>query len=110
VHEEKVDIADVIDEERLVAGRHEVSCLLVRAITDLRKREKLAMKLRSISVRFSSRWDPCSGQPPCLLDNNPEDHLHTFGIAAWPLNLRRTRLSIPLGFLQLGSTHLKRSL
>jgi hypothetical protein len=31
-------------------------------------------------------------------------------MAAWPLNRRRTRLSMPLGFLQLGSTHLNRSL
>lgn len=30
----------------------------------------------------------------------------TEGIAAWPLNRLRTRLSIPFGFLQLGSTHL----
>ena len=34
----------------------------------------------------------------------------TFGMAAWPLNLLRTRLSIPFGFLQFGATHLKRSL
>ena len=34
----------------------------------------------------------------------------TDGIAAWPLNRLRTRLSIPLGFLQLGSTHMNRSL
>lgn len=35
--------------------------------------------------------------------------VHTDGIAAWPLNLLRTRLSIPLGFLQFGSTHLNLS-
>ena len=37
VHEEKVDFADIVDKERLVAGGHEVSCLLVRAIADLRR-------------------------------------------------------------------------
>lgn len=35
---------------------------------------------------------------------------HTLGMGAWPLNRLLTALSIPLGFLQLGSTHLKRSL
>jgi hypothetical protein len=31
---------------------------------------------------------------------------HTEGITIWPLNRLRTLLSIPLGFLQLASTHL----
>lgn len=30
--------------------------------------------------------------------------VRTFGIAAWPLNRRLTRLSMPLGFLHDGST------
>lgn len=35
MHEEEVDVARVLDEEGLVAGRHEVSGLLVGAVTDL---------------------------------------------------------------------------
>lgn len=36
MHEEKVDIAGVVDEEGLVAGRHQVAGFPVRAKTDLR--------------------------------------------------------------------------
>lgn len=35
VHEEKVDVADVVDEEGLVAGWSEVTSLLVRAVPNL---------------------------------------------------------------------------
>ena len=35
VHEENINVADVIDQEGLVAGRHHVSGLLVGAITNL---------------------------------------------------------------------------
>ena len=35
VHEEKVEVAGVVDEECLVAGRHHVTSLLVVAIADL---------------------------------------------------------------------------
>lgn len=35
VHEEKVELADVVDEESLVAGRHHVAGLLVGTVTDL---------------------------------------------------------------------------
>ncbi len=35
VHEEEVDVFGVVDEESSVAGRHHVSCLFVRAETDL---------------------------------------------------------------------------
>jgi hypothetical protein len=34
---------------------------------------------------------------------------HTEGMTIWPLNRRRTRLSIPFGFLHADGTHLKRS-
>ena len=36
VHEEEFDVADVVDEECLVAGRHHVACLLVAAVANLR--------------------------------------------------------------------------
>jgi hypothetical protein len=35
VHEEKVELADVVDEESLVAGGHHVAGLLVGTVTDL---------------------------------------------------------------------------
>jgi hypothetical protein len=35
VHEEELDVLDVADAERLVAGRHHVAGLLVGAIADL---------------------------------------------------------------------------
>lgn len=35
VHEEEVHVADVVDEEGLVAGRHHVAGLLVAAVSDL---------------------------------------------------------------------------
>ena len=35
VHEEKVEVAGVVDEEGLVAGRHHVAGLLVAAVADL---------------------------------------------------------------------------
>ena len=36
VHEEEVDIVGVVDEESLVAGRHQVTGFLVRTVADLR--------------------------------------------------------------------------
>lgn len=35
VHEQKLDVVDVVDEEGLVAGGHHVLGLLVRAVADL---------------------------------------------------------------------------
>lgn len=35
VHEEKVEVTGVVDDESLVAGRHHVAGLLVGAVTDL---------------------------------------------------------------------------
>lgn len=35
MHEEKVELADVVDEESLVAGGHHVTGLLVGSVTDL---------------------------------------------------------------------------
>jgi hypothetical protein len=37
VHEEEVDVAGVVDDERLVATGHEVAGLLVGSVTDLRR-------------------------------------------------------------------------
>ena len=87
VHEEEVNIASVLNEERLVAGGHHVASLLVRAIADLYHRN-------------SCQHSPDS--KPRIQD--PEQH--TEGMAIWPLNLRRTRLSIPFGFRQLEGMHL----
>ena len=47
VHEEEVNIADVADEESLVAGWHHVASLLVGSETDLRKK-KVSSMFRSI--------------------------------------------------------------
>lgn len=86
VHHEELEVLDVVDEEGLVAGGHHVAGLLVGAVADLGA-------VRMLRVRDSER----------------EHGQRTEGMAMLPRKRRRTRLSIPLGFLQLGSTHLKRS-
>lgn len=88
VHEEKFDIAGVVDKEGLVAGRHHVACLSVGSVTNLQ---------RSLSVLFL--WPVRTLEPS----------IRTFGMTAWPLNRLRTLLSIPFGFLHDGSTRIKRS-
>lgn len=118
MHEEEVNIAGcillarvrgpgdrvfrtVVDEESLVAGRHQVAGLLVGAIADL------CCGIPSAKVRVASRLashvSPLSEQRQFLLFYFRRV-VRTLGIAACPLNLLRTLLSIPLGFLHDGST------
>lgn len=88
VHHEELEVLDVVDQEGLVAGGHHVAGLLVGAVADL----------GGVFVRERSPRG-----------RNPARQERTEGMAMLPRKRRRTRLSIPLGFLQLGSRHLKRS-
>ena len=101
MHHQKLDVLGVADEESLVAGGHHVAGLLVGAIANLQ----------------------FAGQRPVLYSKRKASHVpalkpsmryfgivRTEGMAMVPRKRRRTRESIPLGFRQLGSTHLKRSL
>ena len=118
VHEEELDVVDVVDEESLVArGRH-VAGLLVGAIADLE------VAIESVSQCFSVRRaypsispaptspPPVSpSQTPRLGTNPPQDEWpRTEGMARLPLNRLRTRLSIPLGLRHAASRHLNLSL
>jgi len=97
VHEEEVDIADVVDEEGLVAGWHHVAGLLVGSETNLNR----AMSALSLNITT-----------PIVFPNNQllMASKRTDGITIWPLKRLRTRLSIPFGFLHDGSTRMKVSL
>ena len=95
VHEKKLDILGVLNEEDLVAGGNEMSRLLVATETDL---------LNGIQVRLHSSSGKLAKCSICEIRKE-----HTPGITAWPLNRLRTRLSIPLGFRHDGSTHLNLS-
>lgn len=52
VHEEEVNIADVVDEESLVARWHHVASLLVGTETDLRKKVSPIFSKHSIEGRL----------------------------------------------------------
>ena len=82
VHKKELDVLDVADEEGLVARGHHVAGALVGAIANLEDQPRSATSL-------------------CHVDSY---HLFTWGMGAVPLNRRRIRLSIPLGFRQLEST------
>ena len=98
VHQEEVDIADVVDEESLVSGWHHVAGLLVGTESDL---ERTGQRLLFWVCVFREwllqliLW--CRGE-------------RTDGMTICPLKRRRTLLSIPFGFLQDGSTRMNESL
>lgn len=94
VHHQQLDVLQVADEEGLVAGGHHVAGLLVGAIANLSLRI-------STSILFFRQVETFVRESRCQ---------RTEGMAMVPRKRRRTRLSIPLGFLQLGSTRMNRSL
>jgi hypothetical protein len=98
VHEEELDIVDVVDQEGLVARRHHVSGLLVGAVANL-------AEIHSISKQLSCH----ASYSPLSFKAAGRSKIRTDGMAMLPLNRLRTRLSMPLGFRQLRSTHLNRS-
>lgn len=127
VHEEKVNFADVVDEESLVTGRHHVASLLVGSETNLYPSSAI-VPLHAFVVDRGSRIRPLSSwatsHPKFLrstplvahsfqssnpVSRPPISYLRTDGITIWPLNRRRTLLSIPFGFLQLDLTHMNMS-
>jgi hypothetical protein len=97
VHEEKLNVVDVADEEGLVAGGGQEAGLLVGAIADLESQ---------VSAPSPSIHPPDKS----LFSVRLGEAARTEGMAMVPRKRRRTRLSIPLGLRQLGSTHLNRSL
>jgi hypothetical protein len=96
VHEEEVDVADVVDDERLVAAGHQVAGPLVGSVTDLHRIRQPKFQQPDAGAIFSMRATRSVARIAA--------GSRTLGIAAWPLNRLRTRLSIPLGFLHDGST------
>ena len=97
VHEKKIDIPGIVDEERFVAGWHHVAGFLVGTIANLSHNIRQSLyHLATFAMIFHGD----------VFFEMPNTVRRTFGIAAWPLNRLRTRLSIPFGFLQLGSTHM----
>ena len=58
MHEEHVDVVDVVDEEGFVARGHHVAGLLVGTVTDLRKKGGLAcLLLTSYFLLLASLFD-----------------------------------------------------
>jgi hypothetical protein len=74
-----------------VARGHEVTGLPVGSVTDL-----IAL--------VSPNSDSIGASPSVCIVHNTVKSARTLGIAAWPLNRLRTRLSIPLGLRHEGST------
>lgn len=60
VHEEEINVAGIVDEESLVARGHEMSCLPVRAVTDL-GHGSLALEPPSHAVVNAFRLPPTRG-------------------------------------------------
>jgi hypothetical protein len=96
VHKEELNIADVVDEESLVAGWHHMASLLVGTETNL------CNIVRSCSLGIVAILS--------IVPISNSGSQRTDGITICPLKRLRTRLSIPFGFLQLGSTRMKVSL
>lgn len=76
MHEEEVQVAGVVDEESLVAGRHHVAGLLVAAVSDLYSSTPSAILLQ------------CPSKPshPYLQDFHPTQ-VHLFPIFSNPTHL-----------------------
>lgn len=77
VHEEELKVPYVVDEKLLEAVGEDVTSVGVGTVTDLGHRDSASNRVK--------------GSPTLFLASR----LTTY----WPLNLRRTLLSIPLGFL-----------
>ena len=88
----------VVDDESLVAGGHQVTGLLVGSVTDLCRTRQ------SMPISQSSPPQQCSIRRCRPVVHRVVRAVRTLGIAAWPLNRLRTRLSIPLGLRHEGST------
>ena len=81
-----------------MAGGHQVTGLAVGSVTDLHHDRQSSSNLQSILREHRSvcRYNPAV--------HHRNEVVRTLGIAAWPLNRLRTRLSIPLGLRHEGST------
>jgi hypothetical protein len=103
VHEEEINVAGVVNEESLVAGGHHVACFLVGSETNLIYHQLLSWLCLTVlmSPEFHLPWYPSEAiiSLGCFVSR-------TDGMTIWPLNRRRTRLSIPFGFLHDASRHL----
>jgi hypothetical protein len=69
VHEEHVHVVDVVDEERLVAGRHHVASLLIGTVSDLWLRDFR----QHFFCPFASALFPICSNSPC-----PQSHFICF--------------------------------
>ncbi len=81
VHQKEIDVADVVDKERLVAGWHHVAGSLVAAITDLdiTKHQQPFLSLPQRRSRYHGSPVQCSSVRSLVLEIPDRC---TFGIAA----------------------------
>ncbi len=63
VHEEKVDITDVVDEESLVSGWHHVAGLLVGSETNLNVSSALVLRVVEPKVHGRPKFRHVPGRP-----------------------------------------------
>ena len=96
VHEEELDVLNVVNEESLVAGGHHVLSLLVATVTDLFRYQLVSLFIFLMFRYGSNSKADCGGG-------------RTEGMGMFDLKRLRTRLSIPLGLRHDSGTHLKRS-
>lgn len=90
----------VVDDESLVAGGHQVAGLPVGSVTDLCRN----VSPRPTLQRLHDGTIGCGDADVSCAVCRVVKAVRTLGIAAWPLNRLRTRLSIPLGLRHEGST------
>jgi hypothetical protein len=91
-------VRTVGNEESLVAGGHKVAGLAVGSVTDLIVCVSPSPNANLAGIAYSQLNSMCRSRSEWM------GAIRTLGIAAWPLNRLRTRLSIPLGLRHEGST------
>ena len=117
MHHEELDVLDVADQESFVSRRHHVACLLVGAKSNLQKNASANLfpnpQLQQASFSPQPNSSPAATAAAAsvvvIYLQCCKDSKRTEGIVMLPLNRLLTRLSIPFGFLQLGSTRINRS-
>ncbi len=113
VHEEHIHIPNIVDKEGFVSRWHHMAGFLVRSVSNLgtdASANVCLLHIRSSIVFVQSVVFPVQPGPQGRPRLFSLPVIRTLGIGACPLNRLLTQLSMPLGFLQLGSTHLNRSL
>lgn len=63
MHEEKINVVGIVDNEGFVAGWHQVACFFIRTISDLGKHVSVLLSLKVFV--FSETWT--SSTPPIYI-------------------------------------------